>query len=38
MKVTKDVYVPMRDGTPIALKVYRPDADGAFPCSLAHHA
>lgn len=35
MKVTKDVYVPMRDGTQIALKVYRPDADGAFPALFA---
>jgi predicted acyl esterase len=31
MKITKDVYVTMRDGIRIALKIYRPDADGAFP-------
>ena len=35
MKVTRDVYVPMRDGTRIALKVYRPDARGRFPALFA---
>ena len=31
MKVTKDVYVTMRDGVRIALKIYQPDAEGAYP-------
>ena len=31
MKTVKDVYVPMRDGTRIAVAVYRPDAEGEFP-------
>ena len=35
MKIEEPVYVPMRDGTRIALRIYRPDADGAFPALFA---
>jgi len=31
MTVTKDVYVTMRDGVRIALKIYRPEGEGRFP-------
>ncbi len=35
IKIEEPVYVPMRDGTRIALRIYRPDADGAFPALFA---
>src|SRR3989304_3131597 len=35
MKVTKDLYGPMRDGTRIALAIYQPDAEGTFPTLFA---
>ena len=35
MKVTRDVYVTMRDGVRIALCIYRPDAEGRFPTLFA---
>lgn len=35
MKVTKDIYVTMRDGTRIALAIYQPDAPGKFPALFA---
>lgn len=31
-KVARYVYIPMRDGVRLACDVYRPAADGAFPC------
>ena len=30
-----DIMVPMRDGTQLAIDVYRPDGDGKFPVLLA---
>jgi len=33
-----DIMVPMRDGTRLAVDVYRPDADGSFPALLAFAA
>ena len=35
MKVTSDIYVPMRDGTRLAVRIYRPDAEGEFPALFA---
>ena len=35
MKIEEPVYVPMRDGVRIALRVYRPDAEGEFPALFA---
>ncbi len=35
MKIEEPIYVPMRDGTRIALRVYRPDAPGEFPVLFA---
>ncbi len=35
MIVESDIYVPMRDGVRIALRVYRPDAPGKFPTLFA---
>jgi putative CocE/NonD family hydrolase len=35
MHVEKNVYVPMRDGVPLAVDIYRPDASGKFPGLLA---
>lgn len=35
MKVESGVYVTMRDGTRIALRIYRPDAEGRFPALFA---
>ncbi len=35
MKVETGVYATMRDGTRIALKIYRPDAEGTFPALFA---
>jgi predicted acyl esterase len=34
-----DVMVPMRDGTRVAVNIYRPDAQGKFPAllSFAYH-
>jgi len=31
-KLTRYVYIPMRDGTHLAADVYRPATDGRFPC------
>jgi hypothetical protein len=35
MKVETDVYVTMRDGVRIGVRVYRPDAEGQFPVLFA---
>jgi predicted acyl esterase len=35
MRIDDDVYVTMRDGVRIALRVYRPDAEGRFPTLFA---
>lgn len=35
MKQERDVYVTMRDGVQIALRIYRPDAPGRFPALFA---
>ena len=35
MKIEEPVYVSMRDGVRIALRVYRPDAEGEFPALFA---
>lgn len=35
MRVDSDVYATMRDGTRIALRIYRPDAPGAYPALFA---
>lgn len=35
VKAEKNVFVPVRDGTKIALNIYRPDARGKFPALLA---
>jgi predicted acyl esterase len=35
MKQERDVYVTMRDGVQIALRIYRPDAPGRYPALLA---
>ena len=35
IKVQKDVFVPVRDGTRLALNIYRPDAKGKFPALFA---
>jgi len=32
MRVTRYVYIPMRDGTRLACDIYRPDGPGRFPC------
>jgi predicted acyl esterase len=34
MIVEKNVMVPMRDGVPVAVDIYRPDAPGKFPALL----
>jgi predicted acyl esterase len=34
MKQERDVYVTMRDGVQIALRIYRPDAPGRYPALL----
>ncbi len=31
-ELTRYVYIPMRDGTHLAADLYRPAAEGAFPC------
>jgi hypothetical protein len=36
IKVEKDVYVTMRDGTRLATDVFRPDDEGKFPALLAY--
>jgi hypothetical protein len=36
IKVEKDVCVTMRDGTPMATDVFRPDHEGKFPALLAY--
>jgi len=35
MKIEEPIYVPMRDGVRIALRIYRPDAEGEFPALFA---
>src|SRR5512139_3828647 len=35
VKVERDVYIKMRDGVPLCIDIYRPDADGKFPGLLA---
>lgn len=35
MIVEDDIYVPMRDGVRMALRIYRPDGDGPFPALFA---
>ena len=35
MKQERDVYVRMRDGVQIALRIYRPDAPGRYPVLFA---
>lgn len=35
MRVTNDIMVPMRDGVKIALRLYQPDDDGAYPTLFA---
>ncbi len=35
MKVETGIYATMRDGTRIALKIYRPEAEGEFPALFA---
>jgi len=35
VKVEKDVFIRMRDGTRIAADIYRPDAEGEFPALLS---
>lgn len=35
MRVTDDIMVPMRDGVKIALRLYLPDDDGAYPTLFA---
>ena len=35
MRVDSEVYVTMRDGVQIALRIYRPDAEGEFPALFA---
>ena len=35
MKVTKDVFVTVRDGVRLSVDIYRPDAEGRFPSLLA---
>jgi uncharacterized protein len=35
MKQERDVYVTMRDGVQIALRIYRPDAPGRYPALFA---
>jgi len=35
VKVEKDVYIPMRDGTKLAADIYRPDAVGRYPALLS---
>ncbi len=34
MKITRYVYIPMRDGTRIAADIYRPEGEGEFPALL----
>ena len=34
VKVEKDIFVSMPDGTKIAADIYRPDRDGKFPALL----
>ena len=35
MKIEEPIYVPMRDGARMALRIYRPDAEGEFPALFA---
>ncbi len=35
VRVEKDVFIRMRDGTRIAADIYRPDAEGEFPALLS---
>lgn len=35
MMVEEDIFVTMRDGVQIALRIYRPEGDGAFPALFA---
>ena len=35
MRVTSDVMVAMRDGVNIAVRIYQPDDDGAYPTLFA---
>ena len=35
MMVENEIYVPMRDGVRIALRIYRPEGDGKFPALFA---
>lgn len=35
MRVTSDVMVPMRDGVKLAVRIYQPDDDGAYPTLFA---
>ena len=35
MRVDSEVYATMRDGTRIALRIYRPDAPGQYPALFA---
>lgn len=35
VKVERDVYIKMRDGVPLCVDIYRPDAEGKFPGLLA---
>jgi predicted acyl esterase len=35
IKAEKDIFVPVQDGTRLAVNVYRPDAEGRFPALLA---
>ena len=35
MKVESDIYVAMRDGTRLAVRVYRPEGEGRFPALFA---
>lgn len=35
IKAEKNIYVPVRDGTKLAINVFRPDAKGKFPALLA---
>ncbi len=36
MKVKRDVFVPTRDGTRLAVNIYYPDAEGKFPALLSY--
>lgn len=35
MKIEEDIYVTMRDGVRLAVKIYRPDSDESFPALFA---